>query len=237
MMVSHGRYPLVRKQQAVHGSRQSSPCATHVRGHDRRGLQNRSPTAMCIHIVHTSSPKAVCKQNWNSPAVSLCYVYTPAKGLQRPLLPLMTPEQSKSGDFPIERPRLKTKLEMHVSASPRRLMSTFGRSPEQCCLLWTMPCLSCPAWAPLWQQEVNLCLEQLLPLSAAVGVTAKALGHSWSWRVGLGTASAVRLQAIILSSGCHFNWVLCKSNRVAVKLKCEKVMPSGNARCSQGTGF
>lgn len=83
----------------------------------------------------------------------------------------------------------------------------------------------------------NLCLEQHLLLSAAVGVTAKALGHSWSWRAGLGTAPAVGLQAIILSSSCHFNWVLRKLNRVAVKLKREKVMPSGNARCSQGTRF
>lgn len=67
--------------------------------------------------------------------------------------------------------------------------------------------LSCPAWVSLWQAGGHLCLEQQLLLSAAVGVTAKALEHSWSGRAGRGTASAVSLQAMLLSSGCHFNRV------------------------------
>lgn len=116
-------------------------------------LQNRSPTTPCIHPV--SSSKAVCKWNWNSPALSLCYVNAPTKGLPRLLLSLMTPKQSKSGRFSYRETKAKKKNKFgdaYMSASPRQFTSMFAPSAERCCLLWICPALR---GCPFGRQEVT----------------------------------------------------------------------------------
>lgn len=122
-------------------------------------------------------------------------MFVSAEGSQSLLLPLVTPEQSQSGRFSYRETGAKRTTRTCLTQA---LGSLFAPSPEQCHVG--------PAWSArgFGRQEV-MCSEQQQPGSAALGVTAEALVHGWSWRAGLGTASAARLQAIILSSVCHFN--------------------------------
>ena len=86
-----------------------------------RSLQNRSPTAMCVHTVHTAAPRQSANRIETAQHFLCAMCMPPQKAYRGCCCPWWHLSKGNQGDFPTEKPRLKKKVEVACISASRAL--------------------------------------------------------------------------------------------------------------------